>query len=215
MSFATPATADLIDEPEVEPTQPQATPVPTAPPAPTPTPTLEKDSAPAASDRTSIETKASQPTDSDRVGLKPKAEPKKTEAKDVEQPVRFQSEGAKGARSAGTIELMKNVEVTQGSLKLNAENAKVFFDEATNEVAKIVATGNVRVSRIEEDSGQEVKAAGDSMVFYSKTRRVELVGNAKFSRGKDLLQGTKMTYELDTGWIWADKVTGVVSPAEQ
>ena len=45
--------------------------------------------------------------------------------------------------------------------------------------------------------------------------RVELEGNARLWRGADLVRGKKIIYEMDTGWIRADRVAGEVHPPEK
>jgi lipopolysaccharide export system protein LptA len=139
----------------------------------------------------------------------------KKQRPDGEQPVHFESMGAKAFQQKGTLELEKNVIVTQGKMRMEADYAKVFYDEALKDVAKVIAVGNVKMFKIDEDSGEKIQALGDQVTFLNKERRVTMEGNARLWRGADLVRGKKITYEMDTGWIRADRVVGEVHPSAE
>ena len=140
---------------------------------------------------------------------------KKNQAKSKE-PVHFESKGLKGLREKGLVELVDNVVVTQGDLRLEADKAQVFFDEAAHDVVKVIAEGNVKIFNIDENTGEKLKAYGNQVVFLNKERRVIMEGNARLWRGDDsVIRGKKITYEMDTGWIRADRVAGELSPSEK
>ena len=131
-------------------------------------------------------------------------------------PVFFKSEGLKGLREKGTVELLHNVVVTQGDMKLESERAQVLFDEASHQVRKVIAVGNVRIDGVDENSGDKFKAFGDQAVFLNSERTVVLEGNAKLLRGEDsVIRSRKITYEMNTGWIRADRVEGEVQAEEK
>jgi len=132
--------------------------------------------------------------------------------KEKKEPVKYQSNGLNGLRTKGTIELLDDVKVTQGTLKMEADEAKIDFDEATDEVTKIVAAGQIKMFRYDEDSGEQIQAFGDRMTFLNSERKVILEGNARLFRGANLLRGQRLIYELDTGWIRAEKVDGELHP---
>jgi len=131
-------------------------------------------------------------------------------------PVFFKSEGLKGLREKGSVELLHNVVVTQGEMKLASERAQVLFDEASHQVRKVIAEGNVRIDGVDENSGDKFKAFGDQAVFLNSERTVVLEGNAKLLRGEDsVIRSRKITYEMNTGWIRADRVEGEVQAEEK
>lgn len=140
---------------------------------------------------------------------------KKNQAKSKE-PVHFESKGLKGLREKGLVELVDNVVVTQGDLRLEADKAQVFFDEAAHDVVKVIAEGNVKIFNIDENTGEKLKAFSNQVVFLNKERRVIMEGNARLWRGEEsVIRGKKITYEMDTGWIRADRVAGELSPSEK
>ena len=132
------------------------------------------------------------------------------------QPVHFESKGLKGLREKGMVELVDDVIVTQADLKLEAQHAQVFFDEASKDVLKVIADGNVKIYGVDENSGEKFKAFGNQAVFLNKDRIVVLEGNARLWRGEDsVIRSKKITYEMETGWIKADRVAGELVPGDK
>ena len=133
---------------------------------------------------------------------------------DAKKPITWQSIGLRGLKESGTVELIDEVLVSQGSLNVTADYAKVFFDNEESEVDKVVAEGNVKMSKVDEGSGERIKAFGDRVYFLNGERKVILEGNARLWRGGNLIQGKKIVYEMETGWVHADRVSGEVRPGE-
>lgn len=135
-------------------------------------------------------------------------------SEDSKQPIHFESNGLRALKEKGTAELLENVVVTQGTLRLEADKAKIFYDDDIKDVVRVIAEGNVKIFKIDEESGEKIKAYGDRVEFDNKARTVVLDGNARLWRGADLVRGKKISYELDTGWVKADRVAGEVHPSE-
>lgn len=141
------------------------------------------------------------------------ARPNKTPPQeDKKLPVEFEGEGLSGIRKAGTVELHKDVRVVQGDLTLQSENAKIFFDEVSNEVKQVVATGKVTMTKIDVETGKLIKASSEIAEFDAEKGIITLKGGAKLLKGEDLIVGNVIHYNLKTGWIKAEKVKGVVKP---
>jgi lipopolysaccharide transport protein LptA len=136
-------------------------------------------------------------------------------ADDSKQPVHFESKGLRALKEKGTAELIQDVVVTQGTLRLEADQAKIYYDDDVKDVVRVVAEGNIKIFKVDEESGEKIKAFGDRVEFDNKARTVVLEGNARLWRGADLVRGKKITYELDSGWIKADRVAGEVHPPEE
>ncbi|MBM4251046.1 MAG: hypothetical protein FJ146_03670 [Deltaproteobacteria bacterium] len=129
----------------------------------------------------------------------------------AKSPVHFESMGLKGLREKGMVELSQDVLVTQEDLKLESDYAQVFFDEASHEVTRVVAQGHVRINGVDQNSGEKFRALGDRAVFLNSERTVVMDGNAKLWRGEDsVIRSKKITYEMNTGWVRADRVAGEV-----
>ena len=50
------------------------------------------------------------------------------------------------------------------------------------------------------------------MIYEQKKGIVTLIGNVSIYRGDDLIKGSRLIYDVNTGWITGKKVDGVVSP---
>lgn len=158
------------------------------------------------------------PTNKGTVTLAPKGgagKAQKPAVDDEKQPVQFESKGLRALKEAGTAELIDNVIVTQGSMRLEADRAKVYYDDAAKDVRRVIAEGNVKVFKVDADSGEQIKAFGERGEFDNELRVVVLEGDARLWRGADLVRGKKISYELESGWIKADRVAGEVYPQEK
>lgn len=188
------SSADIIDE------QPDEKPliVPAPPPPKT-------DAQPAAVKEKPTQTPASAKPKGSVKGSK-----KGGKAEDKE-PIFWNGDGLQVDKEQGLIDLEKNVVVTQGDFHLEADHARVFMNKATQEVNRIVATGNVRMTKIDPETKQEVKSQSNEATFYNADKKVILKGDAKLWRGADMaVKGKQISYELDTGLVKAEKVEGVV-----
>lgn len=192
------AYADLSDDVDDEPLPQKEILVPKKPAAPKTKPPAQK------SKKTKKPIASEAPSASAK---KPAKKPSKEK-----QPVRFTSVGARGNRDKGLIELKKKVRVFQEDFSLSSNKATIFLNKKTDEVDRVEATGNVRLEKVDVQTGERIKAKAQSAVFYEKEQKVVLRGNASFMRGKDLIKGKVITYEMDSGWISAEKVDGIVSP---
>jgi lipopolysaccharide transport protein LptA len=223
---ARPARADLLDEedPATAPTKAPTPPSkpgdsgavkPTQPPTMPTTPTAPKPTkSPSATSGTDVGGGGASGNSAGGSFLAPKNPNKPRPVGREKQPVKFESRGLKGLREKGWVELESQVVVTQGNLRMEADKAQVFYDEAQKDVLKVLAEGNVKISNVDENTGEKLKAYGDQVVFHNKDRTVILEGNARLWRGEDsVIRGKKIVYELDTGWIRADRVAGELSPS--
>ncbi len=129
-------------------------------------------------------------------------------------PINLSSDGVSALKEMGTIELEKNVLITQGDLSLKSSKARVYFVNDGNEVQKIVAEGDVQVDKFDEISQKPIHASGKKMTFLNDKQIIILEGNAKISRGKDNMRGNMITYDIKSGQIKAEKIETVVYPEE-
>ncbi len=127
-------------------------------------------------------------------------------------PVQFESKSLQAMKDQSRVILKEDVLITQGDFRLQADEATIYFDQKTREAMKVIASGRVKALKSDVELKQRVKAECNEAVFYNQERKMILRGNAKLWRGEDLVRGKQITYELDTGWIKADRVEGVVQP---
>lgn len=128
-------------------------------------------------------------------------------------PVHFEGDELSGMRQQGVIELHSNVRVRQADLYMQSDRARVFFDEH-NDVDKVEAIGRVRMSKKDAKTGDMIRAQSERADFDAGSQRVTLNGKAVLFRGRDTIRGDVIDYDLQSGWLKASKVKGVVQPEQ-
>lgn len=129
-------------------------------------------------------------------------------------PVLFESKSLKGTRSEGTIFLQDDVIISQGDMRMESNQATIYFHPKSNEVREIKASGKVKFFKKNSETGQTIKADAREAVFFNSEQKVQLRGEPKIWRGDDLMTGKQISYDLKSGWIKADRVEGVVQPTQ-
>ena len=197
--------ADLIDDPaELEqPVTPKKAPQKPVRPAPEPPSADSGKKAPATKP-----TKASPPA---------KTEPRQKRKSGPDErnlPIHLKSEGQSTySRNGRLIHLVKNVKISQGSLRFRADEARVFLapeDSTEESVEKVEIDGNVRVFKNHVNPAEKMKASGDKALFFNSRRKVVLVGNARLWQGGQLIKGKQITYDLETTLITVDRAESVL-----
>lgn len=100
-----------------------------------------------------------------------------------------------------------NVIATQGNINMRAEKMTVFYREEqagqTEDAASQEALGK-GIYRIESEgkvffTTPEETAQGDIAIYNVDTDTIDLQNNVYLTRGKNVLKGTKLVYNLATG----------------
>lgn len=128
------------------------------------------------------------------------------------QKIDFESDSLRALKDRQQIMLDGNVMITQGDFKLEAQQATIYFKRKSKEPHKIVAKGGVKIFQAGSRSSSRMTAQCSEAVFFNAEQKITLRGSAKLWHGDDFVSGKQITYELDTGWIKADRVEGVVLP---
>lgn len=201
---STPASAELIEDSEdIETTAPLKPSTPTKPPHPT-------DSAPknepgAKSPQGASQTKPA--VEEDKPLPKTKGKAGKAGV------VKFWSKSLSGLKNPGTLMLEENVVVTQDDVRLEADKATIFFESKSRDVREVHAVGSVKFTRTDPDTGLPVRAEGREAIFNNTKRLVTMKGEPVLYRGEDVVRGKIIYYDLQNGWVKADRVEGVVQPS--
>lgn len=143
--------------------------------------------------------------------VKAKAKDSKLE-KSKRLPVIFEGDQLSGFRKLGTLELQSNVQIRQGNFFLKADHAKVIFNTETDEVEKVIAKGNVQMSKKDPKTGDPIQAYSQIAEFDAINQSIILSDKAKLVRGADIIRGRVINYDLKTGWLQASQVKGTVKP---
>ncbi len=213
------ARADLVEEVEDLDRQPRADqqPTPSSSDTPSAAPLRSERGPVTPAPKPQVKNKADEKTEDkaedrtdDKAGGKVRGEKRHKPVKRT--PIQFESKSLQAVKDQSRVVLQEDVLITQGDFRLQADEATIYFDKKTREAMKVIASGRVKAFKSDVELKQRVKAECNEAVFYNQERKMVLRGNAKLWRGEDLVRGKQITYELDTGWIKADRVEGVVQP---
>ncbi|MCM5703111.1 lipopolysaccharide transport periplasmic protein LptA [Larsenimonas salina] len=118
---------------------------------------------------------------------------------DARQPIHVSADQLKLDDSAGTAIYTGNVDMTQGSMKLEAH--RVDIKRGSNgEVSSVTARGQGTRAYLEQKPNQQdakIQGWGDTVIYHAASRRVELIGNAKLIQAPDTFNGAYVEYFLD------------------
>ncbi len=126
----------------------------------------------------------------------------------------FKGNNLSAYRSKGIIELFGDVVVNKCELEIRSDSAIIKMFPGTNQVESVKAEGKVRIANYEKIFERNIKANGYEAIFTSEDNKIILLGTpAKLDRGGDLFHGDRINYDLDSGWVKASDVKGVVRKA--
>lgn len=129
--------------------------------------------------------------------------------------VKFWSKSLSGFKDKGSLILEEDVVVTQDDIRLEADKATIYFEQGGKDVREVHAVGSVKFSRTDPDTGEPIRAEGKEAFFSNAKRSVVLKGEPVLHRGSDIVRGKAIYYDLKNGWVKADRVEGVVQPANK
>lgn len=130
-----------------------------------------------------------------------------------DEPVRIEADVLEVLDDQGTAVFTGKVVAQQGDTTLNTTKLTVFYEggamaKQANEASGDAASGgpaqSQRIKRLEAE-GQVVvttkdqRATGDKAIFRMEDNSVTLTGDVVLSQGKNVLRGTELIVDLDTG----------------
>jgi lipopolysaccharide export system protein LptA len=192
--------ADLMDELQEFPARTQEKSKPKKPPAVTSEPLEESPPMNSVPTRP-IETKSSD-----------KNQKKVKSSQQSNSPIKFKGKSFSGDREGGLIVLEEDVLVTQDDLRISANKATITLQKSTNNVSQILAEGKVRFYKLDPETKEPVRAMSQEALFDNQSRTVVLKGEPTLIRGNDTVKGKQITYDLNSGWVKATRVEGIVQP---
>ena len=81
-------------------------------------------------------------------------------------------------------------------------------------IVNIVASGNVRINKPEDNEYSSVSVTCEKAEFYQLEEKIDLTGNPIVKYGDNIFQGTKLTLELKTEKITGDDVNAILVSGE-
>lgn len=124
---------------------------------------------------------------------------------DTDQPISVLANSAEFTPDQGIAIYTGNVEIEQGSLKVDAHKVTV-YRKADGEIDKIIAEGKDNQVHLQQQPKPEdpvVHAYAMSIVYQAALQEVELTRQAELENGKDQFSGERIRYHLQTKRIQA------------
>ena len=120
---------------------------------------------------------------------------------DTDQPIEINADSLEVLQDKNLAIFRGNVDVKQGKIRLQADELKVRYRQAggdqsgnvSGSIERIDATGNVFMSTPTET------AKGDKGSYDMASRVITLVGNVVLTRGKNVMRGQHLVYNMING----------------
>ncbi len=97
-----------------------------------------------------------------------------------------------------------NVILTQGNLSIHADEA--IFQLKDGELEYIIATGTpVKIKDLPQANEAWITGEGGKLSYFPKRNVLELETNARIEQNKDIVTANKITYNLDSRTINAER----------
>ena len=126
---------------------------------------------------------------------------------DRKQPINLEADKGSYNQRTGVSVYQGNVVVTQGTMKLVADEATVYFKNG--EFEKMHATGTPSELRYKPTHDKPwIDGVGDEVRYNAVTAKVVVIGNARFVQGKDIFEGDRIEYDLSTDIVRANSRQG-------
>ncbi len=137
----------------------------------------------------------------------------KVDAFASEAPIHIESNRMTSTEKSNSVVFTGDVDAKQGDVRIRSDEMTVYYTtadsltkpankkkstapsekKATQQVEKLISTGNVEVTR------GEWLGTAKKMIYLSKERQVILTDNAKAWQGQNVVSGDKIIYYLDEG----------------
>ena len=122
-------------------------------------------------------------------------------------PINIEANHMTSTEKSNSVIFTGDVDAKQADVRIRSDKMVVYYTPkeegakkksneqkgATQQVEKMVCTGNVEITRA------EWLGTSKKMVYLSKERQVILTGNAKAWQGQNMVSGEKIIYYLDEG----------------
>ncbi len=134
------------------------------------------------------------------------ATPKAVPAYVSRDPIDIRSDRLEAHNKERKVVFIGNVQARQRDVLIFADRLTTYYDKEGNEVERIVANGNVKITQ-EDKVGTSHEA-----IFENRSRKLLLIGDPHLWQGKDELRGERITVYLDEDRVLVDKARGVFTP---
>jgi lipopolysaccharide export system protein LptA len=113
---------------------------------------------------------------------------------DKDQPIELEADSADLDEGKGLSVYRGNVELRQGSMRLQADTVTVKFDEG--QANQVIAEGRpVKFEQLPDDSKQLVKGRARRAEYLISSEELILIGDANLMQGKDSFKSDRIVYD--------------------
>ena len=113
---------------------------------------------------------------------------------DANQPVNVKADQSEFDERAGIQTLSGNVEITQGTLMVKADEIQIELKNGA--LFRIIGTGNPIEFQQETDDGAIMSGESSRIEYNTETTQITFSGNARFERPGQQLTGSSITYNI-------------------
>ena len=126
---------------------------------------------------------------------------------DREKPINLEANSAQFDQISGVSTYQGNVVVTQGTMRLTADIAKIYIREG--EFRRMEAEGNPTTFRYQPAADKEIiNGEGRQVEYDVGSAKVIVTDNAKFTQGQDVFTGDRIEYDLNKDLVTANSNKG-------
>jgi len=132
---------------------------------------------------------------------------------DREQPITLEADSAQYDHVTGKSTYTGNVVVTQGTMRLAAESATVFFKDG--DILRMEATGKPTKFHYQATHDKPpINGVGQKIVYNVPNATVVVTGKASFTQGGDQFNGERIEYDLNKDLVKANggRIKFIIQP---
>jgi lipopolysaccharide export system protein LptA len=118
---------------------------------------------------------------------------------DRNQPIHVSADTATMDDNSGITTYSGNVQIKQGTLKIEARTVDLYRNEAG--VSRILATGNVHFQQQAAADKPVTNAYGERMDYQVNRQEITITGQARVVQQKDTFTGQKIIYNLEKSLV--------------
>ena len=111
---------------------------------------------------------------------------------DKDQPIDLTADSADMNDGKGTSTYIGNVDIRQGSLRIQGDNVTVYHQG--RDPQRFVAIGSVRFQQTTDD-GQLIKGKANKVEYDMDSEYMQMTGNAWLDQGGEMMESDRITYD--------------------
>jgi len=129
---------------------------------------------------------------------------------DLRQPINIDADQAEVDYKANISRYSGNVVLTQGSIKVRASNVEL---SRSGQRINTKLTGQPATYQQTLDNGTPVSASANQIIYGAESGIIELSGNARITRGADVVAAQDIRYNIATGrTVGSGRVSVTITP---